>query len=137
MVYLQREHEFRHFARSAWLDSPARMLAPVLAGALEANGAFRVVTVPGDGPARLRLDTELVRLQQEFTVRPSQVRLVLRVRLVDMAARRDVGERELEIVEPAPTDDPYGGVVAANAAAARGASEVAAACAAWVRGLSH
>jgi len=133
MVYVQREHEIRYFARSEWVDSPARMLAPLLARALEANGVFHVVNGTAGEPARLRLETELVRLQQEFTPRTSQVRLVLRVQLVDVAGRRTLGEREIEIVEPAPSDDPYGGVVAANAAAARAVSEVAAECATWAR----
>ena len=134
MVYVQRDHEIRYFARSEWVDSPARLLAPLLARALEANGPFHVVSGAAGEPARLRLDTDLVRLQQEFTARPSHVRLVLRVRVVDAAAWRTLGEREIEVVEAAPTDDPYGGVVAANAAAARAVSEVAAECATWARG---
>jgi len=137
MVYVQREHEVRYFARSAWVDSPARMFAPLLARALEANGAFYVVRdTATEAPARLRLETDILRLQQEFTIRPSLVRLVVRIRLVDAAARRILGEREIEVVEPAPTDDPYGGVVAANVAAARAVSEVAASCATWARGTS-
>ncbi len=134
IVYVQREPEIRYFARSEWVDSPARMLAPLLAQALEANGAFHVVNGAAGEPARLRLETDLVRLQQEFTARPSQVRLVLRAQLADAAGRRTLGDREIEIVESAPSDDPYGGVVAANAAVARAVSEVAADCATWARG---
>ena len=134
IVYVRREHELRYFARSAWVDSPARMLAPLLASALEADGTFRVVAGPGGEPARLRLETDLVRLQQEFTTRPSRVRLLLRARLVDAAARRTLGEREIEVVEAAPSDDPYGGVLAANAATQRAISKIAAECTAWARG---
>lgn len=134
ILYVQREHEVRYFARSAWVDSPARMLAPLLARALEADGAFRAVAGPGGEPARLRLETDLLRLQQEFTTRPSRVRLVLRARLVDAGARRTLGEREIEVVEAATSDDPYGGVLAANAAAARAVAEVAADCETWARG---
>jgi cholesterol transport system auxiliary component len=137
MVYVQREHQIRYFARSAWVDAPGHMLAPLLARALEAGGAFQVVRdAASDAPARLQLESDLLSLQQEFTVRPSQVRLALRVRLVDAAARRVLGERELEVVEPARSDDPYGGVVAANAAAARALAEVAELCAGWARGAS-
>lgn len=134
MVYVQREHEIRYFGRSAWVDSPARMLGPLLSRALEATGAFHVVDGAGEERARLRLETDLVRLQQEFTARPSRIRVVLRVHLVDAAARRTLGEREIETVEAAASDDPYGGVVAANAAAARAVSEAAAVCATWARG---
>lgn len=134
MVYVRREHEIRYFARSGWVDAPARMLAPLLERALETSGSFHVVRdAAGEAPARLRLETDVLRLQQEFTTTPSRIRLVLRVRLVDTAARRVLGERELEVVEPAPSDDPYGGVVAANAAAARSLAEIAADCAGWAR----
>ena len=137
MVYVQREHEIRYFARSAWVDPPGHMLAQLLVRALEGRGDFQVVRDPAaEGPARLRLETELLRLQQEFTVHPSRIRLVLRVRLVDAAARLVLGDRELEVLEPAPSDDPYGGVVAANAAAARAVTDVASDCAAWTRPAS-
>jgi len=137
IVYVVRAHELHYFAHSAWVDPPARMLEPLLARALEANGAFRVARdAVTDAPARLRLETDLLRLQQEFTERPSQVRLVLRVRLVDTVSRRVLGDREIEVVERARQDDPYGGVVAANAAAARAVFETASACEGWARGTS-
>ena len=134
MVYVRREHEVGYFARSAWVEPPARMLAPLLARALELGGSFQVVRdAAGAAPARLRLETDVVRLQQEFTERPSLVRLVLHVRLIDATARRVLGDKEIEVVEPAPRDDAYGGVLAANAAAARALADVAAACAGWAR----
>jgi cholesterol transport system auxiliary component len=133
MVYVRREHEVGYFARSAWVEPPARMLAPLLARALEIGGTFQVVRDAASAAARLRLETDVVRLQQEFTERPSLVRLVLHVRLIDATARRVLGDKEIEVVEPAPRDDAYGGVLAANAAAARALADVAAACAGWAR----
>ncbi|HTT72334.1 MAG TPA: ABC-type transport auxiliary lipoprotein family protein [Anaeromyxobacteraceae bacterium] len=133
MLYVPREHEVRYFARSAWVDTPGRMLEPLLGRALEATGAFEVIEdAPSDPRAHLRLETELRNLEQEFTRHPSQVRLALRVRLVDSVAHRILGDREFVAVEPAPTDDPYGGVVAANRAASLALKDVAAACRAWV-----
>ena len=130
LVYLRRPHELRHYARADWVEPPARMLAPLLVRALERTGRFQaVVAAPGAAAAGFRLETELVRLQQEFTETPSRVRLALRVQLVDLRAGRVLGTRELEAVEPAPSEDAYGGVQAANRAARRVLEEAAGWCA--------
>lgn len=125
MIYVTRAYEVQSFARSEWVDAPARMLAPLLVQALERVGGFRVVQAPSAALATLRLDTEILALQQEFTASPSRVRLALRAQLVDAAARRVLATTELEAVEEAPSDDPYGGVVAANQALARVLRELA------------
>jgi cholesterol transport system auxiliary component len=120
MAYTAREHEIVYFAAHRWADAPARMLAPLMAQALEDAGCWRsVVQSPSAAAAELRLDSELVRLAQDFTVKPSRVRLTLRVELIDTAARRVLAARELDEVEPAASDDPYGGVAAANRALGR------------------
>jgi cholesterol transport system auxiliary component len=120
MAYTQRAHELAYFAGHRWADAPARMLAPLVAQAMEASGCWRsVVQAPSAAAAEMRLDTELVRLVQDFTVRPSRVRLTLRLELIDTVSKRVLAVRELDEVETAPSDDPYGGVVAANRALAR------------------
>lgn len=126
MVYLERPHEVRRYARSAWVDTPVRMMGPLLGRTLERAGF--AVAREGEGGAELRLETELVQLRQEFLSRPSQVRLALRVRLLGADGRALV-EREIEAVEAAPSDDAYGGVVAANRAVAGALAEVVALCA--------
>lgn len=96
------------------------MLAPLLVQALEQAGGFRaVVQAPSAVPADLRLDTELVRLQQNFGVQPSRIELALRAQLVDVRSRRVVATAEFEEVEPTTREDAYGGVIAANRALQR------------------
>jgi len=129
-VYLRRPHEPRLYARSAWVDAPARMIAPVLVQALERTRRFSaVITVPGVGRPGLRLDSQILRLQHEFLERPSRVRFAVRVELSDPVARRVLGVREVEAVEEAPSEDAHGGVMAANRAVRRALDEVAAWCA--------
>jgi cholesterol transport system auxiliary component len=129
IAYVKRPHELEFFARSEWVDTPARMLAPLLVRSLERSGAFAsVAEARSAAAAGLRLEAELVRLQQEFTVRPSRVRLTVRVQLYEVPSRRVLGAREIEAVEEAPSDDPYGGVVAANRAVRRVLDEIAAYC---------
>ena len=117
IIYVREAHKLEYFVHSKWVDPPARMLAPLLAAAVENTGAFRaVVLTPSAAAGDLRLDTEVVRLQHEFQTRPSRVRFTLRATILDSATRRVIAEREFEAVAAAPSEDPYGGVVAANLA---------------------
>jgi cholesterol transport system auxiliary component len=129
MLYVKRPHELESFSRSEWVDTPARMLAPLLVRALERSGAFAsVADVRSAGAAGLRLDSEILSLQQEFTARPSRVRLAVRILLSEVRSGRVLGAREIEAVEEAPSDDPYGGVIAANRAVRRVLDDVVAYC---------
>jgi cholesterol transport system auxiliary component len=130
MAYTTRASALDYFARHRWADAPARMLAPLVAQALAQSGGFRaVVQAPSLVAANLRLDTELVRLQQEFGAKPSRVRLTVRAQLIDVEARRVLAAAEFDETEAAPSDDPYGGVIAANRALARLLERLAAFCA--------
>lgn len=129
MAYVRRPHALEYFANNRWADAPSRMLAPLLAQALEQR--FRVVVrAPSAVHADLRLDTELVRLQHDFTSRPSRVALTLRAQLVDLRGRQVLAAAEFEEIEPAPSEDAYGGVIAANRALRRMLRQVADFCAA-------
>ncbi len=128
IVYVSRTYEVSFFAKSQWVDTPARMLAPLLVQALGASRRFQPIRSGAGVAAALRLETEITALQQEFTVSPSQVRFALRAQLVDVAEHRIVATRDLEAVEPSASDDAYGGVVAANQAVHRLLRELAAWC---------
>ena len=120
MAYVRKPYALEYFADNRWAEAPARMLGPLLTQALERSEGFRaVVQAPTVVPADVRVNTELIRLQQNFASRPSRVELGLRVQLVDVRARRVLATRSFEEIEAAPTEDAYGGVTAANAALAR------------------
>lgn len=134
MVYVRTPHELEHFAKNQWVDTPARMLTPLLIQAAESSGAFSAVVTPRSGVvAQLRLESEIVRLQQEFMGVPSRVHFTLRVQLIDVAARKVLATREFNVTENAPSEDPYGGVVASNRAVSRVLDEVTAFCAAQAK----
>jgi len=136
MVFVRKSHELEYFAKNQWVDVPARMLAPLLVQAMESSGAFRAVVTPQSGAAAsLRLESEIVRLQQEFLAEPSRVHITLRVQLIDVAAKKVLATREFDMTETAPSDDPYGGVVATNRALQRALNEVAEFCAAQAKAL--
>jgi cholesterol transport system auxiliary component len=127
LLYVQKPFVLDAFATHRWVDAPARMIGPPLTQALEQTGYFRaVVPAPAGVPADLRLDTELVRLQQNFMMRPSRVELSLRFRLLDLRSRRVVAARVVDVDVAAASDDPDGGVVAANAALSNALAQAAA-----------
>ena len=129
MVYVQQPHELNYFATSRWADTPARMLEPLIAHALEQTESFRaVVQTSGAIPADVRLDIELVRLQQDFQTRPSRVQLTLRAQLIDVHGKRFLAAQQFDEVENAASDDAYGGVSAANRLVQRVLGELAEFC---------
>jgi cholesterol transport system auxiliary component len=129
MVYQADPYILQRYAVNRWVDTPPRMLAPLLLRALEDSGAFRaVVQPPLTAPADFRLDTEVVRLVQDFGTRPSTMRIALRVQVTDLRARRVVAARVFEDAEPASTETAVGGATAANVALARMLSEVVRFC---------
>lgn len=117
MVYLTRPYEVSYYAANQWAETPAQMIRALLVEALEKSGLWRVVApVPSPVHGDYRLDTQALVLQQEFSHKPSQVRLGFRLQLVALRDQVVLGSRRFEIVENAPTDDAYGGVLAANRA---------------------
>ena len=117
ILYLRQPHQLLYFAHSEWVDMPARMLAPLLVQAIDGAASWRaVVAAPSAASADLRLETTLLRLQQEFTSVPSQVRFTLRATLLDAGSRRVLAWREFDARVAAPSDDAAGGVAAANRA---------------------
>lgn len=117
IIYVRETHKLEYFAHSEWVDPPARMLTQLLVAAMESTGAFRaVVLTPSAAAGDLRLDTEIIRLQHEFQTQPSRVRFTLRAYLVDDKTRRVLAWREFDAAVPATSENPYGGVVAANRA---------------------
>ena len=117
MFYQRQPHQVEYFALNRWLDTPAHMLEPLLLQSLEISHAFGAV-VPSSGQvvANIRLDTDLVRLQQDFSSKPSRVQLTLRAQLVDISAKRVLAVKVFDVIENANSDDAQGGVVAANLA---------------------
>ena len=115
IIYVRAAHQLEYFAHNEWVDTPARMLAPLIVTAMENRGAFRaVVLTPSAATGDMRLDTEILRLQQDFASPPSRVRFTLRAYLEDNATRRVLASREFDESVAAASEDPYGGVVAAN-----------------------
>ena len=130
IIYVRQAHKLEYFRQSQWVDPPAGMLSPLIIAALERSCQFTaVVQSPTSAVGRLRLDVEIVRLQHEFMMLPSRVHFTLRAHLLDTATRQVVAWREFDAIVPSSSEDPYGGVLAANSAVRMVIEELATFCA--------
>ncbi|MCV6637222.1 ABC-type transport auxiliary lipoprotein family protein [Candidatus Albibeggiatoa sp. nov. NOAA] len=118
MVYIKTPYVLEHYRDNLWVDTPARLLLPLIVQRLEATGKFGAVLSATSSPilGELRLDTEIIRLQQEFLETPSRVRVTLRIQLLDMTQRAILDTKTFDVTEIAPTEDAAGGVIATNRA---------------------
>jgi cholesterol transport system auxiliary component len=129
MIWVQQAYGLKVYSRNRWADTPARMLAPQITQALERSGEFQaVVQSPSAVLSNLRLDTEIIRLQQDFSVQPSRVQFTLGAQLIDIGTQRVIASAEFDETENAETENAYGGVRAANLALERLLSKLAAFC---------
>ncbi|MBC7708862.1 MAG: membrane integrity-associated transporter subunit PqiC [Rhizobacter sp.] len=129
MMYVREPYKLEYFVHSEWVDTPSRMLLPMIVLSVGKAGAFKTVvpaTIAATG--ELTLDAEIVRLQQDFSVKPSRVVFTVRVYVLDTQTRKTIAWRELEAVVAATSDDPAGGVVAANRAVQIALQQVADFC---------
>lgn len=126
MAYLLRPYEVRYYADNQWADTPGRMLTRLLTEALEKSGAWRTVAqLPSAVRGDYRLDADDLALQQEFFSKPSRVRLTLRLQLVALSGQTVIDARQFDITEETPSEDAYGGVLAANRAVSKLLEQVA------------
>jgi cholesterol transport system auxiliary component len=120
LAYTRRGQQIAYYAYHQWADKPTQMLAPLIVRAAQGSGAFRaVVPAPTLATGAFRLETELLRLQQDFTRTPSRVQLSVRAVLIDTATRQVLGVRLFDIAVDAPSEDAVGGASAANQAVAQ------------------
>jgi cholesterol transport system auxiliary component len=130
IVYTRAAGSVAYFAHSEWIDTPARMLAPLLATTLAAGSGFRaVVAAPSSAAGDVRLETRIIRLQQDFAQAPSRVRFTLRAELILEGSRDVASAREFDAIVMADSADPAGGVRAARLAVAQVLRQVRAFCA--------
>lgn len=117
MVYQREPQLLEAYTQSAWIDTPAHMLEPLLVQTLQSGGGFRAVLLaPSAAKAELRLDTEIVQLQQNFLAVPSSVRFSLQATLSDNRTRAVLASQLFEVVQPSASEDAAGGSAAANLA---------------------
>ena len=129
IAYRRVPGQLEYFAQHQWVDTPARMLAPLMVKALESKAAFRAIVVaPSTAVGQLRLETTLVRLEQDFSQVPSRARLTLRAVVIDTASRQALATRTWDVRVDATRDDTSHGALAASQATQTVLSQLADFC---------
>ena len=115
IMYVRQAHKLEYFAHSEWVDTPARMLAPLIVAAVESQRRISRRGADAEPAAGdMRLDTEIVRPATRVSER-TEPRAFHAARL--SRGERDapvIASREFDAAVPAASEDPYGGVVAAK-----------------------
>ena len=119
MVYLDGQHQVGYFSENRWAAKPNDMLFSLLLSTLQQQGGFKaVVAAPYGGRSDLRLDIVNFSVIQDFTTKPSVVRVKMDAQLSDMKQQTVLKTRAIEANVLSTGDTPKAGVVAANQALA-------------------
>lgn len=119
MAYMKIPYQLDYYAKNQWAITPAQMLEDILVRSLQKRRFFAaVITPPTISHYDYVLNTELVDLYFDFMSRPTTLRLAMRAELIRIASSKIIASRYFCVTVPLPMNTPYGGVLAANEAAA-------------------
>ncbi len=112
MRYQLQCYEVNYFAKSSWVAPPPAMLQSLLTTHVK-QLASRARCSDSDA---LILKTTLTQFEQRFQKQCSTFALGMQVEILDAKTSCVKTVKQINIVEPAPCANPYGGVTAANQA---------------------
>ena len=120
MVYLDGQHQIGYFSLNRWAAKPNEMFYTLLLNTLQQQSGFRaVVSSPYSGKSDLQLNIVNFSIVQDFTVRPSVVRVKMDARLTTANQRSILKTRAIQASVATSVYTPEAGVVAANQAVAQ------------------
>ena len=120
MAYTTLPYRISYFSENSWAETPPQMLEPLIVQTLQRSHYFKtVVSTPFVGHYDYLLSTQVLLLEQDFLQHPSVIRFKVRAQLSNAATNRVLAAQEFHVVQPVRQNTPYGGVLAANAAAAK------------------
>lgn len=115
MLYTDKPYQIKAFVKNSWLSPPSGMLTPLIAQSLEySNFFFAVASGPEADRTDYRLDTQIIEFKQNFLTNPSQIELIVQASITHVDDNRLVSAKTFVLRTICKTNNPYGGVVAAN-----------------------
>ncbi|MCD6044918.1 MAG: hypothetical protein K0R48_81 [Gammaproteobacteria bacterium] len=127
MVYLDGQHQMGYFGVHRWAAPPNEMFFSLLLNTLQQQGGFRaVVSIPYNSQSDLQLNIVNFSIVQDFTVRPSVVRVKMNASLSSLKQPSLLKTRAIQAAVAANGDTPEAGVVAANQAVAQCLTQIVA-----------
>jgi cholesterol transport system auxiliary component len=131
IVYVLEAHRLQPYADSQWIDTPSKMLEPMISAALSRTETFdAVLEAPSAVNAQWELQSDIVRLEQEVVA--ARFRFTLRVTLIEKQTRTVVLARDFDSSAPLTGTGPAAAVAAANVVVAEVLRQMAEACASEV-----
>lgn len=134
MLYSRQPAQLAYYRHSQWLDTPSRMLHPLLVEYLEKQNLFSQVISANQAQllGQWQLDSEILRLQQNFYTNPAEVEFKIRVQVIDTQRRYVVGGRLFHLHQAVSQNDAFGGVEATNQLMTQFLQQLSE----WLRGLA-
>lgn len=117
MQYTNEAFTLHSFTKNAWISPPATMIYALMLQSLQQSGYFSAISSGAYiSKTQYRLDTQLLKLQQNFIKKPSVLELEIKAVVTRVADNQILASRTFTQQIPCPYDAPYGGVIAANQA---------------------
>jgi cholesterol transport system auxiliary component len=120
MAYTSQPHQVAFFGYNEWSETPSQMLHPLIVKTLQSTHYFHAIVVPPySGNYDYVLSTQILKLEQDFTVKPAMLQLTIQAQLSHEMTHQVLATQEFSVQEPLLQNTPYGGVIAANHATAK------------------
>ena len=127
MVYLDGQHQIGYFSIHRWAANPNNLFFSLLLNTLQQQSKFQaVVSAPYNGKSNLQLDIVNFSIVQDFTVRPSVVRVKMNASLSNLKKPYLLKTRAIQATVTTRVDTPEAGVVAANQGVAQCLTQIVA-----------
>ncbi len=115
IAYQLQKYDISYYAQNEWADTPGQLLLPVFLASMESSGLFHsTISISSSAISDLALDVELQKLIHEYDENDSKVRMIVRMQLIDLKRRNILASETLDLLEPAPSNDPLGAVKGTN-----------------------
>lgn len=115
MIYQTAPDRIEAFATRQWVDTPAEMLKPIIVAELRGGtGLLHVTEAPTGMVSDVILNAQIMELEQDFTVTPSQTRFKLSAVLTESKTGRQWASRDFEGAVTVAGDGSEASVAAAN-----------------------
>lgn len=126
MAYTTKPYQISYFGLNQWAETPAQMLQPLLVQTIQNTHYFRAVMgAPYTGHADYVLQTQILKLQQDYTRCPTLVEFTVRADVLQPATNQLIATQMFYAEVPIMQRTPYSGVIAANQATAELLQQIA------------
>lgn len=126
IAYSLKPYQVAYYSQNEWIETPAQMLQPLIIQTLQKTNHYTaVLSAPYFGPFDYTLNTQILFLQQAFTLTPPVVQLTVRAQLSRSGTNQLIAVKQFEVNEPIHCCTPYAGVLATNAAVSKVLAELA------------